>query len=125
MRFFSKRNHRVELIAIIKDLRGFANLGRRFLRGAVQICDLVNSTCARLAQECKLQAPHDWLRATAMSALKKTTRRALGGKRYHFRVEIVAICLHEANAKGFLKGEPLECPFPPFRDKPKRGARAA
>ena len=31
MRFFSKRNHRVELIAIIKDSRGIANLGRRFL----------------------------------------------------------------------------------------------
>ncbi|MBP1556794.1 MAG: hypothetical protein J6A76_02655, partial [Oscillospiraceae bacterium] len=65
MRFFSKRNHKVKLIAIIKNLRGIANLGRRFLRGAVQIYDLVNSTCARLAQECKLQALHDWLRATA------------------------------------------------------------
>ena len=31
MRFFSKRNHKVRLIAIIKDLRGIANLGRRFL----------------------------------------------------------------------------------------------
>ena len=65
MRFFSKRNHRVKLIAIIKNLRGIANLGRRFLRGAVQICDLVNSTCARLAQERKLQALCNWLRATA------------------------------------------------------------
>ncbi|MBP0981950.1 MAG: hypothetical protein J5968_07065, partial [Oscillospiraceae bacterium] len=31
MRFFSKRNHKVRLIAIIKNLRGIANLGSRFL----------------------------------------------------------------------------------------------
>ena len=35
------------------------------LRGAVQIFDLVNSTCARLAQESEPLATNDWLQATA------------------------------------------------------------
>ena len=87
MRFFSKRNHKVKLIAIIKNLRGIANLGSRFLRGAVQICDLVNSTCARLAQECKLQALHDWLRATATSGTQENDIAMSWWEQYRVRVD--------------------------------------